>query len=262
MTKQESFKRRIRRRMEKTGERYGAARRVLIEQASAGRSRSWVAEPELSDDAVQAATGRTWEEWCDVLDAWPGRGQGHTAMAAHVRDEHGIDGWWAQTVTVGYERITGLRLRYQRADGSFTASRSRTVTVDAGALRELLLDASSRADVFPGNETELRSRPTSKVVRLAIGPGTAQIAVDPVGSGRARVAVAHERLPSLGGAIREHALMQPVTATTTWVQNLGILRDAPSQAIRERIIEGRTRHLQHEINTFDDQIRKILGGGS
>jgi hypothetical protein len=33
MTRQESFKRRIRARMEKTGEKYGAARRSLIEQA-------------------------------------------------------------------------------------------------------------------------------------------------------------------------------------------------------------------------------------
>lgn len=196
MTKQESFKRRIRARMEKTGERYGAARRILVEQATTGRRRTWVAEPEMSDEVVRAATGRGWEEWCDVLDAWPGRTEGHTAIASYVRDEHGIDGWWAQTVTVGYERITGLRLRYQRADGTFSANKSRTVDVDADTLRNLLLDDAGRADLFPGIETELRSRPTSKVVRLAIGPGTAQIAIDTKGEGKVRVAVAHERLPS------------------------------------------------------------------
>lgn len=202
MTKHEGFKHRIRARMEKTGERYGAARRSLIDQASAGHRRSWVAEPELSDDAVRAATGRSWEEWCDILDAWPGHGEGHTAIAAHLQERHGIDGWWAQTVTVGYERITGLRLRYQRSDGTFSANKSRTVTVDADALRELLLDEAGRADLFPRIDTELRSRPTSKVVRLAIGPGTAQIAVEPKGNGRVRVAVAHERLPSAEEAQR------------------------------------------------------------
>ena len=196
MTRQESFKRRIRQRMEKTGERYGAARRVLIEQAAKGRRRTWAAEPEMSDDSVRSATGRGWDEWCDILDAWPGHTEGHTAIAAYLQDEHGVDGWWAQTVTVGYERITGLRLPYQRPDGTFSANKSRTVTADAVALREMLLDETDRADLFPGLETELRSRPTSKVIRIAIGPGTAQIAFDPQPDGRAKVTILHERLPS------------------------------------------------------------------
>ncbi len=58
MTTHASFKRRIRARMEKTGERYGAARRTLLEPASAQRSRVWVSEPEHSDKAILAATGR------------------------------------------------------------------------------------------------------------------------------------------------------------------------------------------------------------
>ncbi|MDP9071405.1 MAG: hypothetical protein M3N68_09010, partial [Actinomycetota bacterium] len=197
MTRQESFKRRIRARMEKTGERYGAARRVLVEQASTGRRRTWAAEPETSDDSVRSATGRGWDEWCDVLDAWPGHTEGHTAIAAHLQHNHGIDGWWAQTVTVGYERITGRRQPYQQPDGTFSAHKSRTVTADPAVLRELLLDETDRADLFPGLDTELRSRPTSKVIRLAIGPGTAQIAIDPRADGKAKVTVEHERLPTL-----------------------------------------------------------------
>jgi hypothetical protein len=196
MTRQESFKRRIRQRMEKTGQRYGAARRVLIERAAKGRRRTWAAEPEMSDDSLRSATGQGWDKWCDILDAWPGHTEGHTAIAAYLQDEHGVDGWWAQTVTVGYERITGLRLPYQRPDGTFSANKSRTVTADAVALREMLLDETDRADLFPGLETELRSRPTSKVIRIAIGPGTAQIAFDPQPDGRAKVTILHERLPS------------------------------------------------------------------
>jgi hypothetical protein len=196
MTSQESFKRRIRARMAKTGERYGAARRVLIEQAGTGGGRTWVAEPEHSDDTIRANTGRGWEEWCDLIDAWPGHAEGHTAIAAFVHEEHGVDGWWAQSVTVGYERITGRRLRHQRSDGTFTANKSRTVTVDGAALRAMLLDEGDRSDLFPGLETELRSRPTSKVPRLAIGPGVAQVSIEPRADGRVTVTIAHERLPS------------------------------------------------------------------
>ena len=200
MTRQESFKRRIRARMEKTGERYVAARRALLEKAEHDRRRAWVAEPETSDESVRAATGNGWDDWCDIIDAWPGNADGHTAIAAYLTDDHGVDGWWAQSVTVGYERITGRRLPYQRPDGTFTAGKSRTLRVDAGVLRSLLLDDRDRAELFPGVPTDLRSRPDSKVVRLAVLPGTVLIALDPTVDGRTKVSIAHEKLPSSASA--------------------------------------------------------------
>ncbi len=200
MTRQESFKRRIRERMAKTGERYGAARRVLIEKAGEpahdeATTRRWIAEPEIGDDAVLEATGRRWNDWCDLIDAWPGNEDGHAAIAAHVHEEHGIPGWWAQSITVGYERITGRRLPHQRPDGTFSAGRSRTVRVDTAVLREMLLDDADRAELFPGLDTELRSRPTSKNVRLAMDEGAAEIALAPLDDGRVKVTISHERLP-------------------------------------------------------------------
>ena len=188
--------------MEKTGEKYGAARRTLIEQSSGGGSRTWVSQPEMSDDAVHEATGRGWDEWCDLIDAWPGHTEGHGAIAAYVADTHGVDGWWAQTVTVGYERITGARLPYQLPDGTFTANKSRTVTVDAAALREMLLDDQDRADLFPDQATKLRSKPTSKVLRVGIGPGVAQIAIEPKDDGRTKIVIAHEKLPVAEDVVR------------------------------------------------------------
>jgi hypothetical protein len=201
MTRQESFKRRVRERMARTGERYVAARRALIEKADARDAdaapdgRRWVSEPEQSDEVVREATGRGWDEWCDVIDAFPGRGDGHAAIATHVQQEHDVEGWWAQTVTVGYERIVGLRLPHQGLDGTFTAGRSATIRVDSAALRETLLDEDGRAALFSGIETELRSRPTSKNVRLRVGSGTAEIAIDQRDDGRAKVTIAHAKLP-------------------------------------------------------------------
>ena len=60
----------------------------------------------------------------------------------------------------------------------------------------MLLGDSDRADLFPGLETGVRSRPGSKVVRIAIGPGTAQITLDALPDGRTKVSIAHEGLPS------------------------------------------------------------------
>lgn len=195
MTRQESLGRRIRERMESAGERDGAERRVLPNR-SAGGTRTWVSRPEMTDEAVLAATGRGWDAWCDVLDAWPGDAGDHGAIVDHLQAAHGVPGWWAQTVAVGYERITGRRLPFQRADGTFSAGKTRTVTADSEALRRMLLDDRGRSDLFPGLDTELRSRPTSKNVRLGIGPGTAEIAMDARAGGRVTVTVAHERLPS------------------------------------------------------------------
>src|SRR5690606_31486844 len=104
------------------------------------------------------------------------------------------DGWWAQAVTVGYERIRGLRAKHQMADGTFTAARSRTLSVDGAELRELLLRRPG--DLFPGVPVERRSRDTAKRVRLRMESGTAEVALDVLADGRTRVSVAHTGLPT------------------------------------------------------------------
>lgn len=211
MTKQESFKRAVRARMAKTGEKYGAARRTLIDAGSSDHGGSppaqeWVEQPEASDDAVRQATGRGWDEWCRIIDEWPERAEGHAAMAARVGRDHLDSGWWAQTVVVGYERIRGLRTKYKRADGTFAGSVTRTVDIAAGELRSDLLDEAGReeiagfvsAELGRPVELELRSKPASKAIRFAVHPdgGSAQISVTERSDGRARIAIQHESLAS------------------------------------------------------------------
>lgn len=197
MTLHESFKRRIRERMAATGERYTTARRALLSAAAQRpRGRTWVSEPEVDESSVRQATGRGWNEWCDLIEAWPGRDRGHGAVAAHLHAQQGLNGWWSQTITVGWERITGRRLPYQMADGTFTAGRSRTIALDAALLREWLLDAAARAGLFPGHPSELVSKPASKVIRLRLGDGIVTFSLGPARAGHTKVAVAHERLPS------------------------------------------------------------------
>ena len=42
--------------------------------------------------------------------------------------------------------------------------------------------------------------------------------------------------------------------------NLGILKNAPNEAVRNRIIQSRIQHLKHEIKTFHQSIKNILDG--
>lgn len=203
MTTQESFKRRIRTRMAQTGERYGAARRALLTKAvDTPTSSGWVAKPEQTDATVRTATGRSWDEWVALIDSGPGRRAGHTAIATWLREHHNVDGWWAQGVTVGYERITGIRLPGQMPDGTFTISRSRTLELEVDAFRMLLADDADRDALFPGYVTTPRSRPGVKAPRFALTDtdtgqpaGTLQLSLDPL-SDRVRLTVTHSGLPS------------------------------------------------------------------
>lgn len=210
MTTQESFKRRVRERMEKTGERYGAARRALLGGFDGGASaapsmavparRVRVSEPEVDDESIKRATGRDWDDWCDLIDAWPGNDRGHTAIAAHIAETYGIEGWWGQGVTVGYERITGRRVVNQMADGTFSAGKTRTVTVDVAELRASIVSDDDRVSLFPGLETRLRSKPNSKALRVNVSidgqaVGSVLFSFTPKGDGRAMINVSHDRLP-------------------------------------------------------------------
>jgi len=159
-------------------------------------SRTWVSPPETGDEAVLAATGRGWDAWCDILEASPVRDDGHGAIAAHVQAAHGVDAWWAQTVALGYERITGRRLPHQQPDETFSMGASRTVAVDAAGLRARLEDADGRAALFSGQATALRSRPGTRNVRIALDQGTAEVALTPKAGGRTTVAVQHAKLPT------------------------------------------------------------------
>jgi uncharacterized protein YndB with AHSA1/START domain len=82
----------------------------------------------ISDESVRAKTGKTWGEWFQVLDEFGGKEKGHKAMAKHLSEAHGVGAWWAQSVTVQYERERGMREVNERPAG-FGLSVSRTVAV-------------------------------------------------------------------------------------------------------------------------------------
>ena len=59
----------------------------------------------------------------------------HREIAAYVRNTFKVPDWWCQTVTVGYERIKGLRAIGQWRDGTYEASKSKVIPVPVSRLR-------------------------------------------------------------------------------------------------------------------------------
>lgn len=63
----------------------------------------------VSEEVVQAKTGKSSAEWYRILDDFNPPGKNHYQMAKYLRVERGVDPWWAQSLTVRYEYERGLR---------------------------------------------------------------------------------------------------------------------------------------------------------
>jgi uncharacterized protein YndB with AHSA1/START domain len=201
MTEQKKLKRRVRERMARTGERYTAARKHVVGEP-------FVADPGIADETVVKRTGKGWAEWVATLDDCGARRRSHAEIARHVHDEHGVAGWWAQAVTVGYERARGLRAPGQRRDGAFEVNASRTVAAPVERLIAAFVDAELRDRWFP--EAKLRVRPTTAPLSARFdwedGRTRVNAVFDEKGPTKSAVAVQHVRLADESEAERMRAL--------------------------------------------------------
>ena len=61
----------------------------------------------VTDEKAREKTGHGLDHWFAVLDRFGGVEKGHSASARHLYDDHGVPGWYAQGITVAYERARG-----------------------------------------------------------------------------------------------------------------------------------------------------------
>jgi hypothetical protein len=206
MTRQKSFKRLVRSRMQKTGESYTAARAVLL----AAKDAAVAERPPLatSDDAIRQRTGRGWEAWFDLLDEWGAADLPHKEIARRVAAELGIDplAWNAQAITMSYERARGLRAVGERADG-FAVTAQRTVAVPVQRLFDAFVDGTLRERWLPDGELRERTSTRPKSARFDWGDGPSRVNVTFVDKAGASstVAVEHARLADAAEAERMKA---------------------------------------------------------
>ena len=207
MTRQRSFKRLVRSRMEKTGESYTAARAVLLagEEGPQAAEQPWLA---TSDERIRERTGRGWEEWFDLLDEWGAAERSHREIARWVAEQQGVVplAWNAQAVAGSYERARGLRAVGETEQG-FAVSATRTVAVPVERLYDAVVDESLRRGWLPDGELSERTATRPKSARFDWGDGTSRVHVvfDPKGEDRSTVALQHVRLPDAGAAERMKA---------------------------------------------------------
>jgi hypothetical protein len=213
MPKQKDLKRLVRTRMQKTGEAYTAARLQLTKKKTAPPPLADLAG--MSDASVSKATGRSWEEWVGVLDAAQSADKPHREIAAYV-SSLGTSDWWSQMVTVGYERIRGLRQQGQQRGGGFSATKSRTLAVPLARLYKAFSDDDMRGQWLDAAIT-VRSATKNKRMRLEWSDGTpVQVGFFAKTPAKSMVSIQHEQLPDKAAA---EAMKK------TWAAQLDRLRE-------------------------------------
>jgi hypothetical protein len=219
MPRNKDLKRLVRARMDKTGEAYTAALSNIIRKPKAATVSTVAATPRsaslavnkpdyaaiagMSDEKLKEKTGCTWERWVYALDRKGAEKMSHGEIVKIVNEKYKVPGWWSQTVTVGYERIKGLRARGQRRDGSYEASKSRTFNVPVKTLFDAWAKPAVRRRWMNGETMRVRTATAPKSMRLDFTDHSI-IAVGFAAKGKSKssVAVQHTKLPDRATADR------------------------------------------------------------
>ena len=192
MPVQKDFKRLVRSRMRKTGEAYTTARLQLLKKHEPAPDYASLAG--WSEAAISKNTGRAWADWVRLLDRERAVDKPHREIAAFV-SSLGLPGWWSQTVTVGYERIKGLRDKGQRRGGWYEASKSRTFKVPITQLFNAFANSRMRRRWLGTSFAVRSSAPLKRMCLICDDSTTVEVGFWSKGAPKSAVAVQHQRLP-------------------------------------------------------------------
>lgn len=148
---------------------------------------------EVSDAAVEKATGRDWAAWFAQLNAAGAGDLDHKGIVALLQDET-ISSWWRQTIAVEYERRQLGRGRHQRPDG-YQVGVSRTIAATPAAVYAAFEDG--QAAWLPGGTIAVSTAHADRVIRgrwTGPGGGRVDVSFDAAGDGRTRLGVNHGKL--------------------------------------------------------------------
>ena len=222
MPKNKDLKQLTRTRMRKTGESYTTARAQLLKKkknpsAAPSAPRDYAALAGMSDEAVRAKTGCTWERWVRTLDRLGAASMPHREIAATIHEKFGTPGWWAQTVTVGYERIKSLREIGQRRGGGYEASKSKTLPVPIARLYRAFSVKRTRNRWLPGIDLTVRKATTEKSMRITWEDGSSvEMYFSAKSATKSTVAIQHRKLTTRSEATKMKEY---------WAERLGALTE-------------------------------------
>lgn len=160
----------------------------------------------ISEEAIRRRTGRGWDDWMSLLDGWGATGQTHAAIARWLSDEHAVDGWSAQAITVSYERARGMRATRERTSG-FSAGTSKTIAAPVAEISRAVVDTDRRSEWLPDVVMRERTATPGRRARFDWSDGHSRVifSFTDKGPGKASIHIEHERLADADAAERMRA---------------------------------------------------------
>src|ERR1043166_6606613 len=157
--------------------------------------------PRMSNEAVEAKTGKNWSRWFKHLDAAGARKMTHQEIVAHLHDKHDVRPWWQQMVAVTYEQARGLREVGEKPSG-YEVSVSRTIAAPVAKTFKAWKDNEIRKQWLSKDFT-LRKFTANKTLRITWADGTdLVVAFYPKGEAKCQVVTQHSKLPDAKAGTR------------------------------------------------------------
>jgi len=176
----------------------------------------------VSSQAMRKATGKTWPQWQAVLRAMNAATLPHKEIATRLHREHGVSGWWSQTLTVQFERAIGRREIGQTSAGDFAAAASKTLAGDKDQALKAWQQLVGRRRAFGGvafaNAPSAKRTEKWRYWRVALADGSkVTIVIADKGAGKALLGVNHDKLSNAKAVRRWKAFwkdfLQELTGT-------------------------------------------------
>lgn len=171
----------------------------------------------VSTDAVMRRTGKSWDDWFEVLDTAGAQTLDQRGVIAILAQKHGIGPWWQQMIAVGYESLRSKSDKPPAPDG-FHINSSCTLNAPVTRVFRLWNDAGERARWLADDRFVVRGATADKIIRARWGKGTSHVAVSfSEKSGRTEVSVEHHQIETSAAAEQMKAY---------WAKKLGLLDQA------------------------------------
>jgi hypothetical protein len=154
----------------------------------------------LSDASLIKRTGKNLEAWGKILDKAGAKKEKwtHQQVTAFLDKYPELGAWWGQMLAVSYEQSRGMREKFQKCDGEYSANGSRTLNVPLSKLYAAFSDAKMRKRWLAGADFEITTETKDKSIRAKWDGGSSRGSINfyAKGAGKAQVAVDHMKLPS------------------------------------------------------------------
>ena len=171
-------------------------------------------------EAVERATGRSWDQWLEWMAGIGADGLSHHEIATALI--HELDGkvdnlgWWAQATAVAYEQHIGRRVPGQRPDGTFQTSVSRSTPLGMEALMDAWTEFAAADDAVSdliAGEVRVSGTANRITWRAKARDGAAITVIsEPKKDGTASLVVQHVGSATLEGNIEAKEAWTAITA--------------------------------------------------